>query len=182
VTSLFRPRHIAPLCPRHRAAVALAVLTVATGTVAGCSGSAGPSSGAHNGPSTTPSPPGSEASTSTSASAAPGALPSIGQYADGPVSQPHYVLDLTSSSPSTLAGTISFVYQDGRTSTVLTFSGTPSSGNAQLTTAPGARVIDATYTAQSVDLESCTEYLQYAQSESSCTFTYATTSSTTTTS
>ncbi len=153
----------------------------ATGASAGCSSPVTPSRQA-SGSTTTQIPPGGQTTTSTtSTTAVASSLPIMGQYTDGPTYQPHYVLDLTATTSSTLAGTISFVYQDGRTSTVLTFSGTASSGSAQLTTAPGARLVDVTYTTQSIDLESCTKYLEYATTPSSCTFTYSAASSTTTT-
>jgi hypothetical protein len=112
-----------------------------------------------------------EASTSTSMATGTGGLPATGKYADGPVGTPHYVLDLTESSGNTMAGSISFVFQDGRTQSEMSFSGTTSSGTATLSTSPGDRTITATYTSSSITLASCTGYLQYAQNDKECTFT-----------
>lgn len=151
-------------------------MALVAGTAAAC-GSSGPSS--HQSSTTSSTTPTTSPATTTTTGAANGLL-AVGQYTSGAQSQPHYVIDISESSASTLSGTITFVYQDGRTSTVLTFSGTPASGSAALTTAPGARVVNATYTSDSIVLESCTEYLQYATNATACSFSY--TSSTTTTS
>jgi len=44
-------------------------------------------------------------------------------------------------------------------------------GTARLTLEPGAQTATATYTATTVELESCNSYLQYASSADECTFT-----------
>lgn len=156
--------------------LAVAAAAVVAGAAAACS-SPGPSSHrSSSGSSTTQTTRAASATTTPP----PNGVPAVGQYIDGASSQPHYVVDVSDSSASTLSGTVSFVYQDGRTSTVLTFSGTPQSGSAALTTAPGARVVDVTYTSDSIDLESCTEYLQYATNATACSFSYTGASPTTT--
>lgn len=144
--------------------------TVVTGVAAlfpvlagGCSGTS-PSS---------PPPGGATSTTTTSTPASTpstvGNLPPVGTYADGPQGTPHYTLDLTSSSAAALAGSVNYVFQDGRTQTVFTFTGTPSTDHASLTTSTG-KTVSATYTSSSITLASCTTYLQYTTNDSQCTF------------
>ena len=120
-------------------------------------------------PSTTTEP--SSTTTGASTTAPPGDLPTTGTYVDGSASFPHYVLDLTTSTPASVGGTLSFVYQDGRTSQVGTVRGTAGGGRAQLTISPPGTAASATYTAGTVVFGSCTGYLSYASSADQCTFT-----------
>ena len=109
--------------------------------------------------------------TGASTTAPAGDLPTTGTYVDGSASFPHYVLDLTTSTPASVDGTLSFVFQDGRTSQVGTVHGTAGGGRAQLTIAPQGTAAPATYTAGTVVFGSCTGYLSYATSADQCTFT-----------
>jgi hypothetical protein len=141
------------------------VLVAALGAACGNSGSS--SSSTSTNPSTTMS---TVPTTAPSSSVPGGSLPATGTYADGAAGTPHYTLDVTAASGSTISGSLAFVYQDGRTQTVWTFTGTAHDGNASLTTSPGGKTISATYTTSTIVLASCTAYLQYAQNDSQCTF------------
>lgn len=154
--------------PRHwmnATAVTGGLALAAVVGAGGCSGSSQRST----------SPPGgatsiTAATSAPSSSTAPvGDLPSVGAYADGSPGTPHYTLDLTTSSAISLAGSVNFLFQDGRTQTVFTFSGAPSAGHASLETSTG-KTVAATYTSGSITLASCTTYLQYATNDSECTF------------
>lgn len=146
--------------------------TAVTGWLALVAAVAGGCSGGSTG--STP-PPGGATSTTTATSApmptvAPvGNLPPVGTYADGPQGTPHYTLVLTTSSATSLVGSVNFIFQDGRTETVFTFTGTPGAGHTSLTTSTG-KTVSASYTATSITLVSCNTYLQYAASDSECTF------------
>jgi hypothetical protein len=150
---------------RMTATVVTGGLVVVAALAGGCSGS----------PPSSTRPPGGTTSTTaatsvpTSAGPPVGNLPPVGTYTDGPQGTPHYTLVLTTSSATSLAGSVNFIFQDGRTQTVFTFSGTPSTGNASLTTSSG-KTVSATYTSSSITLASCTTYLQYAANDSECTF------------
>jgi len=96
-------------------------------------------------------------------------LPAVGIYTDGPASSPHYKLDLTTSSGSTLAGSITFVFQDGSTSSPTNFTGSASNGQATLTMTSGTQ-FTATYAQSTIVLGSCTTYLQYAKTAGQCSF------------
>jgi hypothetical protein len=156
------------MSPRRHSMRATAVTgaLALTAVAGGCSGSSPRSI----------SPPGGATSITTATSApsssttsAAGSLPPAGVYTDGPQGTPHYTVDLTSSSTTALSGSVTFTFQDGRTQTVFTFTGTPSAGKASLTTSTG-KTLSAAYTGTSILLESCTAYLQYAASDSQCTF------------
>jgi hypothetical protein len=155
----------------HRSQLTTALgLVVAIGA-AGCGAS--PSRGAATTP---PSPPGQSPTTTgltpRHTTSTTGTLPSTGYYADGSSDVPHYVLDVTSNAASSLTGSVIFYFQDGRTEEAFTFSGSATSGKAELTTEPGGKVVTATYTNSSISLAGCTQYLEYAQSTSACTFSY----------
>jgi len=145
------------------------VLTGSLALVAALAGgcSSGSSSSTPPPGSTTPTTARSAPSSTTTAST--GGLPPPGTYADGPRGTPHYTLDLTTSSAAAIAGSVEFVFQDGRTQTVFTFTGTPGTGQAVLTTSSG-KTVSATYTTSSITLASCTAYLQYATDNGQCTF------------
>lgn len=156
-----------PLTP----AVLLAATAIAAGTTA-CS-SPRPSTSRSTdapGPTTTASPPPAPSTSTTAGGSAPPGGMQTGNYADGAAGVPHYVVDVTSSTSSSVAGSITFIYQDGRTADVGTFSGTAGGGRAMLTIAPQGTQASATYTSTTLVLENCTSYLQYAATAAQCTF------------
>lgn len=108
-----------------------------------------------------------------------------GTYVAGHPGEPHYVLGLTGTEPDALAGSVAFVYQDGSSTTVLTFVGMAAGRQATLHPAvvgqrPGhgagpVAEVPATVTAdlgtQAVDLPGCAGYLRFARTPADCAFT-----------
>lgn len=160
---------------RRRRPTIAALLAATAVAPAACSSPHAPSGGPTTVPPTasTSTAPAPTTTAGASTTAPPGDLPATGTYVDGSASFPHYVLDLTTSTPASVAGTLSFVFQDGRTSQVGTVTGTAGGGRAQLTISPPGTAASATYTTATLVLESCTGYLQYATNASQCTFTRA---------
>jgi hypothetical protein len=97
-------------------------------------------------------------------------LPS-GIYLDGGSGTPHYYVALTSQPNGSISGAISFLYQDGQTSPVFSFSGPTNSGTATLTPSTGGNPISLTYSANQMQFGECTQYLKFATSLAQCTFT-----------
>lgn len=134
-------------------------------------------------PSSTPTPSSSTApapsvpttgptSSTTTGSAAPVDLPASGTYVDGMPDFPHDSVTLSAGPGSSVSGTVDDVYQDGRTSTDFSFSGTASSGVAQLTSEGGGPgQFSATYKPGTITLTGCSSYLDVPASW--CTFTYS---------
>ncbi|MGH9090680.1 MAG: hypothetical protein ACRDZR_04745 [Acidimicrobiales bacterium] len=124
-------------------------------------------------------------SSSTTNGSGPAALVP-GTYVAGRSGTPHYELVLADADPTSLGGSVVFVYQDGTTATVLTFTGTSAGQQATLHAAAArqdtgrggqqAAAIPATITADLgqgiIDLTGCTGFLHYAHTPSDCTFTY----------
>ena len=131
---------------------------------------------------TTASPPPTTAATTTTTTqptttttAGSGASPlAVGHYLDGPTSTPRYDFDITSVNGNQIAGQLSFIYQDGRTSGIFSFQGTVAPGQAfPLVTTP-VMSVSATAVQGSVVLQNCTAYLQFASSSAMCQFTHVT--------
>jgi hypothetical protein len=99
-------------------------------------------------------------------------LPS-GIYLDGGPGTPHYYISLSSDQGNgTISGSLSFLYQDGQTSPVFSFTGLTNSGTATLTPSSDSP-ISATYSTKQLQLGECTQYLKFARSLSQCTFTFS---------
>jgi len=103
-------------------------------------------------------------------------LPS-GIYLDGGSGTPHYYVSLTTRSDGAISGSLSYLYQDGQTSAVFSFSGSANFGTATLTRSAGggpiSGPISVTYSAKQVQFGECTQYLKFAESLAQCTFTYS---------
>jgi beta-lactam-binding protein with PASTA domain len=99
-------------------------------------------------------------------------LPS-GIYLDGGSGTPHYYVSLTTEPDGTITGSLSYLYQDGQTAAVFTFSGPANSGTATLTPSSGGSPISLTYSAKKMQFGECTQYLRFAQSLAQCTFTFS---------
>lgn len=142
-------------------------MLVLPAALAACGSGSPQSATSSSGPPTTaPSAPGT-----TTATSAPGSVPEAGTYSDGANDVPHYIFVLSVGPGSALNGTLSFAYQDGRTATQFTFTGTAGAGTAALTShggGPGS--MTAAWSAGSFVLDGCTTYLQYATSATACTF------------
>ena len=110
--------------------------------------------------------------TTTSTAAPGGSGPSLvpGAYVDGTSSTPHYVVEITSSPPGTLDGTLIFVLQDGKQRQVFTFTSTPGAGTFALSTDVASDHPTAAISGQALTLPGCQQYLSYALSPSACTF------------
>lgn len=121
-------------------------------------------------PTTTSPSPATSTSSPTSTSAPSGPTVPVGGYTDATTGVPHYLLTVTASSPSNFAGTVTFVYQDGKTSTVFTFDTTPASSAFPLHgTGPGSSAT-AAISGTTITLPNCQTYLTYARQPTSCTF------------
>jgi len=108
----------------------------------------------------------SSGSSTGSASATSGLQPGI--YADGAASQAHYVVVLHDAGQGTVVGAISYLAH-GSATTVSTFTGWTQSKVAILTTASGS-TLTVPFSANALDLGSCTSYLPLATGKSACIF------------
>lgn len=159
---------------RQRVAIVISVglLALVTGCSAatpGASTTTSSTDGAGAPPPSTSTTP-SAASTTSSAGAV---QPASGTYADGVTGTPHYVIDITTTSAGNVTGSLKFIFQDGTTTQVFTFTGTAQSGSITLTASGQYGKEHATYTPGMVALTGCTSYLQYVRSNQDCSFTLA---------
>ena len=111
-----------------------------------------------------------------------------GIYVNGEQGTPHYFISLASSGDN-LSGSVDFLYQDGQTSVVFTFSGTlqnavatlhpidipQNSGSASQEASSVPSAISATVGENSIALGECPAYLHFVQSMAQCQFTYSST-------
>lgn len=109
-----------------------------------------------------------------------------GLYVDGGAGTPHYVLAWHLGPDGAISGAVDYVYQDGQTSVVFTFTGqldgsdtvatlTPHTipqGTGSASQPPGTvpAAISATLSTSSIQLGECTTYLHFAPNEAACTF------------
>ena len=109
--------------------------------------------------------------TTTTPSTGTSDLPVSGTYDNGPTGTPHNYMVVSASTTGSVTGTVNFVYQDGRTTTEFSFTGTAIDGTAQLQSQGGGPGdFDATYTATTMTLQGCAAYLSFANSNQ-CLFT-----------
>jgi hypothetical protein len=95
-----------------------------------------------------------------------------GIYVSGTQGEPHYFIAVSHPTSGTLSGMVTFVYQDGQTSPVFSFSGPAQDGVATVRPDNGGAPISVTYNTSQLQLGECNQYLQYVQSLAECTFTY----------
>jgi hypothetical protein len=163
----------------RRLAVGIASVLVLGGALAACSDDSDSNSSQSTttarrstttsaAPSTTAAPTTTTAAPTTTTAASN--VPQSGSYVNGSSDVPHYVLQLTANPNGSLSGTMTFIFQDGTSSEVFTFSGQTSGSSATLTPSTGSP-IQATFAQGQVQLENCTSYLQYATEATQCTFT-----------
>lgn len=128
---------------------------------------------------TTPQPGSTTSPTSTTTvpvttAASPQADLPNGIYVDGGSGTPHYFVELTTGANGLVNGALSYVYQDGQTSAVFSFNGTPGSGAGNLTTSSGDPAqVSFTYDLKTFQLGECGRYLTKATSNADCTFNYS---------
>jgi hypothetical protein len=153
--------------------------SVILGLITGCTGSKNPDHAAASTqptftePTTTSSPvlPTTSVASPTSTLTTLAVLPS-GVYTDGPPGTPHYAVLVTSGPNSTIAGNISFLYQDGRTAVVLTFTGSAEPDGA-LRLKSGSASYVGTYVQSRFTLANCQIYLKFVRSVNDCSFVYS---------
>jgi hypothetical protein len=158
---------------RKQAAVWAVAIVAGALTLAAC-GSSSPSS------TTT-----TTASTGSTTAIAPAAALATGTYAPtGSSGTPHYAVEISKADGTAFSGTMSFVYQDGKTSRVFDFSGTVSGQSATATatneasagatpkivSAPVPSPLAITVGSDTLTFEGCQSYLPQAPSASACTF------------
>lgn len=148
--------------PTTQLLVAPMTVLLVTILLAACTRAPSPSSGSPLTPSGTPG------ATATSSAFPSQVLPS-GIYVDGSLGTPHYFVTLTVEPAGTLRGTVAYLYQDGQTSAVFTFTATSQSGVATVKTSTGAS-ITATYGKKQLTFGECPSYLPLARSMADCTF------------
>jgi hypothetical protein len=101
---------------------------------------------------------------------APVADVTSGIYVNGGQGTPHYYASVTAGPGGTVDGLVGFLYQDGQTKTVFTFTGTAQGGVMDVTASPAEPGLSITYGPDSLQLGACTSYLQFATSLAECTF------------
>ena len=95
-----------------------------------------------------------------------------GLYTDGPDGTPHYVLAFTSSARSAVRGSVSFLYQDGRISTVGSYAGTFSRRGKITLTLPNGQALSGRLAGDRLSLAGCAAALPLARFAGACTFSY----------
>jgi hypothetical protein len=107
-----------------------------------------------------------------------------GVFANGSTGTPHYYVSVREGGRGKVKGTVNYLYQDGQTQPVLTFTGTAQDGVATLkptivlgtgsaTATQVPPVISMTYGNGTVGLGECTTYLHFVQTDAGCTFSRA---------
>jgi len=95
-----------------------------------------------------------------------------GLYTDAPDGKPHYVLAFTSRAGSAIRGSVSYLYQDGRISTVGNYAGTLSAGGLITLRLGDGNTLSGRYTSGRFSLAGCTAALPLATLAGGCTFAY----------
>jgi hypothetical protein len=126
-------------------------------------------------------PPSSPPPSSTPATSPPAstATPQVAQflpqgpYADAVNSEPHYTITLSDTGAATFQGTITFVYQDGRTAAGGGYHATLL-GNGLLTfVTSNGHTLSGVYQFNSFTINSCNQALEFAVPPTDCEFTYS---------
>lgn len=95
-----------------------------------------------------------------------------GLYTDAPDGKPHYVLAFTSRAGSAIRGSVSYLYQDGRISTVAKYAGTLSAGGKITLMLGDGRTLSGRYASGRLSLAGCAAALPLAALAGGCTFAY----------
>jgi hypothetical protein len=97
---------------------------------------------------------------------------SRGLYTDAPDGKPHYVLAFTARAGNAIRGSVSYLYQDGRISTVSKYAGTLSAGGKITLRLGDGKTMSGRYASGRLSLAGCTAALPLATSAGGCTFSY----------
>lgn len=119
---------------------------------------------------TTVAPPSTTAAPPTTS---PPPQPQDGLYVNGQPGNPYYFIAISHPTPGMLTGAVSFLAQDGQTSSVFTFTGPEQNGVATVRPDNGGAPISVTYGPSGLQLGECTQYLEFVQSLSECSFNYS---------
>jgi hypothetical protein len=106
------------------------------------------------------------------ASHASGTLPANGLYTDAADGTPHYVIALDVSGDDDISGSVTFLYQDGRTDTIGHYTGKLADGGKLSMSFDGGKALVGTYGTGQLTLTNCTSVLKWAVEGIGCRFTY----------
>jgi hypothetical protein len=95
-----------------------------------------------------------------------------GLYTDAADGTPHYVIALDVSGNDDVSGSVTFLYQDGRTDTIGNYTGKLSGGGKLSMTFDDGKALAGTYRAGQLTLTSCTSVLTWAVNKIGCRFAY----------
>ncbi len=95
-----------------------------------------------------------------------------GLYTDAADGTPHYVIALGVSGNGNISGSVTFLYQDGRTQTIGRYTGKLSGGGRLRMIFAGGKALVGTYGTGQLTLTGCTSVLTWAVRPAGCRFTY----------
>jgi hypothetical protein len=101
-----------------------------------------------------------------------GTLLADGLYTDAADGTPHYVIALDVSGTGNISGSVTFLYQDGRTQTIGSYTGKLSGGGRLRMIFAGGKALVGTYGTSQLTLTGCTSVLTWAVRPAGCRFTY----------
>jgi hypothetical protein len=101
-----------------------------------------------------------------------GTLLADGLYTDAADGTPHYVIALDVSGNDSISGSVTFLYQDGRTQTIGKYTGKLSGSGRLRVTFAGGKALAGTYGTGQLTLTGCTSVLTWAVRPAGCRFTY----------
>jgi hypothetical protein len=167
--------------PPTAASTTAPATTATTGATPSVSGSSRPTTAA-NRPATSvsggkePTAPGSSATAGVPTTpgvpvTAPSGVPANGVYVDGPPGVPRYLISLQDHG-ATAAGTITFVYQDGRRQTVASYTAQFGASQALRMNLSTGMTVTGMYRRYAFTLANCGTVLPFAAQSSSCDFAY----------
>jgi len=102
---------------------------------------------------------------------ASGTLLADGLYTDAADGMPHYVIALDVSGNDDISGSVTFLYQDGRTDTIGHYTGKLANGKLSMIF-EGGQALAGAYGTGRLTLTSCSSVLTWAGKSIGCRFTY----------
>jgi hypothetical protein len=123
-------------------------------------------------PATTTRQPGSTTTGPPVTATSPLVGPQDGQYSDGPEGSPRYLISLRHIGSSSMTGSVTFIYQDGRTQVVATYTGRADQRGPLSMALDDQRTLTGTYSARQLDFPACGAVLAWAVKAQQCTFAY----------